>query len=229
MAYTVKDIIRSIKGKYNKKNVEGMARFGINPNNTYGVSIPVLRGMARKIGKDHKLALKLWDTGIHEARLLAGFIDDKDHVSEAQLEKWVKDFDSWDVCDLVCSNVFDKTRYAYKKAVEWSSRKKEFVKRAGFVLMATLAVHDKKSDDKKFVRFFRIIKREAGDERNFVKKAVNWALRQIGKRSPYLNKCAIKVSGELKCCDSRSARWIGSDAMRELLEKRKSIEKRARK
>ena len=140
------------------------------------------------------------------------------------METWVKDFDSWDVCDQVCSNLFDKTPFAYRKAIEWSKREEEFVKRAGFVLMATLSVHDKKADNKKFEQFFPIIKRESNDNRNFVKKAVNWALRQIGKRNLSLNKKAIKTAKEIQKMDSKSARWIASDALRELTSEK--IQKR---
>lgn len=211
-----KEIIVQLKKQANAKNVAGMARFGINPHNTLGISVYVIRDIAKKIGKNHKLAQELWDSKIHEARLLAGFIDELEKVTEKQMEKWVKDFDSWDICDQVCSNLFDKTPFAYKKAFEWSKRKEEFVKRAGFVLMACLAVHDKKAEDKKFEQFFPIIKKHSTDERNFVRKAVNWALRQIGKRNLSLNKKAIKVANEIKKIDSRSARWIANDAIREL-------------
>lgn len=193
-----------------------MARFGINPKNTYGVSIPVLRKMARQIGKNHILAQKFWDSGIHEARILAGMIDLPEMVTEKQMEYWVKDFDSWDVCDQVCSNLFDRTKFTYKKAIEWSKRKEEFVKRAGFVLMAALAVHDKEASDKEFLKFLPIIKKEATDERNFVKKAVNWALRQIGKRNSNLNRMAAQRAKEIQRLDSKAARWIASDALREL-------------
>ena len=193
-----------------------MARFGINPANTYGVSIPILRKMAREIGKNHELALELWETGIHEARLLACFIDRPDMIAEEQMERWVKDFDSWDVCDQCCGNLFDRTRFAHKKAVEWCGREEEFVRRAGFVLMACLAVHDKKAGDQAFIEFLPLIKTHSGDDRNYVKKAVNWALRQIGKRNQNLNEVAIKTAEEIKQLDSRSARWIASDALREL-------------
>jgi len=210
------EIIKRLKAKANSENVKGMARFGINPDNTLGVSIPEIRKMAKDIGKNHKLALELWDSGIHEARLLAGFIDEVDKVSEMQMEKWVKDFDSWDVCDQVCSNLFDKTVFSYKKAMEWTERDEEFVKRAGFVLMAALSVHDKKESDGKFLRLLPIIKRESKDERNFVKKAVNWALRQIGKRNLRLNKAAINTAKEIQKINSKSAKWIASDAIKEL-------------
>jgi len=209
-------ILKQLESLSNPEAVAGMARFGINPTNTYGVSIPVLRKMAKQIGKDHLLAKKLWNSGIHEARILAPLIDPLETVTEKQMESWVKDFDSWDICDQCCSNLFDKTKFAHKKAIEWSKRREEFVKRAGFVLMATLAVHDKESGNQKFMRFLPIIKREATDERNFVKKAVNWALRQIGKRNSALNKIAIQTATEIQKIDSKSARWIASNAIREL-------------
>jgi 3-methyladenine DNA glycosylase AlkD len=210
------EIIERIKSLANPKNVAGMAWFGINPTNTYGVSVPVLRKTARETGKDHELALELWASGIHEARLLACFIDRPDMVTEEQMESWVKDFNSWDVCDQCCSNLFDRTPAAHEKAVVWCEREEEFVRRAGFVLMACLAVHDKKADDRAFIKFLPLLKKYAADERNFVKKAVNWALRQIGKRNLNLNEMAVKTAGEIKQIDSKSARWIASDAIREL-------------
>jgi len=210
------DIIERLKTLSNPDAVSGMARFGISSENTYGVSLPDLRKIARETGKDHALALRLWASGVHEARILAGMVDRPESVTEAQMESWVKDFDSWDVCDQCCSNLFDKTKFAYKKAAEWTQRKEEFVKRAGFVLMAALAVHDKKAADEEFLKFLPIVKRESTDDRNFVKKAVNWALRQIGKRNLNLNAAAVKVAREIQQIDSRSARWIASDAIREL-------------
>jgi len=210
------DVLQRIKDLADPRAVEGMARFGINTENTYGVSVYVLRDMAKKIGKDHELAQQLWESGIHEARLLACFVDRPELVTEDQMERWVKDFDSWDICDQCCSNLFDRTGMAYDKAVEWSRREEEFIKRAGFVLMAALSVHDKKAADAVFLDFLPLIKREAFDERNFVKKAGNWALRQIGKRNMNLNKAAIEAADEIKKLDSKSARWIASDALREL-------------
>ena len=210
------EIIQRIKSLANPKNVEGMARFGINPTNTYGVSIPILRKMAREVGRDHELALALWASGIHEARMLACFIDRPDMVAEEQMESWVKDFDSWDICDQCCSNLFDRTPLAYEKALAWCDREEEFVRRAGFVLMAALSVHDKKAPDEAFIKFLPLMKKYATDERNFVKKAVNWALRQIGKRNLKLNEEAIKTAEEIRQIDSRSARWIAGDAIREL-------------
>jgi 3-methyladenine DNA glycosylase AlkD len=201
-----------------------MARYGINPQNTYGVSIPNLRKIARETGINHALAQELWASGIHEARILASMMDDPSMATKEQLESWVKDFDSWDVCDQCCMNFFQKTGFAYHKAVEWSERDEEFVKRAGFALMACLAVSDKNADDEVFETFFPIIKREAFDNRNYVKKAVNWALRQIGKRNINLNKKAILIAGEIQKMDSRSAKWIASDAIRELTGE--SVQKR---
>jgi 3-methyladenine DNA glycosylase AlkD len=193
-----------------------MARFGINPKNTYGVSIPRLRKLAKQTGMDHSLAQQLWKSGIHEARILAGMIDDPKLATEAQMERWVKHFDSWDVCDQCCLNLVEKTPFAYRKCMEWSSREEEFAKRAGFVLMARLAVSDKQAEDHRFERFLHRIKREASDERNFVKKAVNWALRQIGKRNRRLNREAIETAKEIRNMDSQSATWIAADAIREL-------------
>jgi len=213
------EILKKLKARSNPKNVEGMARFGINPKNTYGVSIPELRKMAKEAGNNHGLALQLWGSGIHEGRILAGMVDEPEKVTEEQMENWAKNFDSWDICDQICSNLFDKTEFAYQKAVEWSERKEEFVKRAGFVLMACLAVHDKKAEDTEFVKFLPIIKRESTDNRNFVKKAVNWALRQIGKRNLNLNRKAIEAAKEIQEIDSKSAKWIASDALRELTSK----------
>jgi 3-methyladenine DNA glycosylase AlkD len=193
-----------------------MARFGINPHNTYGVSIPVLRRLAREIGKDHELAAGLWSSGIHEARILATLVDNPALVTSDQMDRWVNDFDSWDVCDQCCSNLFSRTTFAYRKAVEWSGSQKEFVKRAGFVLMAALAVKDKKAGDGQLEPFFDNIKIGATDSRNFVKKAVNWALRQIGKRNLNLNRKAIATAEQIRKMDSASARWIAADALREL-------------
>ena len=194
----------------------GMARFGIETRQALGVSIPKLRSLAREIGRDHVLAGKLWASGVHEARVLAALVDDPKLVSEEQMERWVVEIDSWDVCDGVCSTLFDRTPFAHAKAAEWSARDEEFVKRAGFVLMAALAVHDKKAPDARFLEMLPLIEREASDERNFVKKAVNWALRQTGKRNRSLNAAAIEAGERIRAQGSRAARWIAADALREL-------------
>ncbi|MFC1625775.1 DNA alkylation repair protein [Patescibacteria group bacterium] len=215
---THKEVIKNLRSQKNPKNIKGMVRFGINPDKTLGIPIPYLRKLAKDIGKDHKLALKLWGSEIHEARILAGMIDDPLMVTETQMNTWASQFDSWDVCDQVCMNLFDKTPYAFKKAEEWTKRKEEFYKRSGFALMACLAWHDKTSPDEKFKSFFPFIILESTDERNFVKKAVNWALRQIGKRNQNLKKVAIKTAKEIlkKYPDSKPARFVANDALREL-------------
>jgi len=213
---SAKDIIAYLKSLNNEKNKSGMSRFGINTAKAFGVSIPVLRTIAKENKKNHSLALALWNTGYHEARILAAFIDNPKEVTEKQMEAWVKEFDSWDVCDQCCGNLFDKTPYAYDKAKEWATREEEFVRRAGFVMMASLAVHDKKATDKDFIPFFNLIEQYAFDERNFVKKAVNWALRQTGKRNITLHQKAIAVAKRINTQKHKSARWIASDALREL-------------
>ena len=213
------NILKKLKTLSNPKAVEGMARFGINPKSTYGVSVANLSKMAKGIGRDHPLAQQLWDSGIHEARILASMIDDPNQVTKKQMDAWIKDFDSWDVCDQCCMNLFDKTPMAWEKAIEWTNREKEFEKRAGFALIACLAWHDKESLDKKFLILLLPIKREADDDRNYVKKAVNWALRNIGKRNLNLNKKAIETAKEIQKMDSRSAKWIASDAIRELMSR----------
>jgi len=211
-------LIQRLRTLANPANVAGMARFGINPAGTLGVSIPIIRGLA-KGRRDHQLALDLWASGIHEARILAAMVDDPAQVTASQMESWVLDFDSWDVCDQVCMNLFDRVPIAFEKAAEWAARPEEFVKRAGFALMAVLAWHDKTAPDDRFLAFLPIIQREAGDKRNFVKKAVNWALRQIGKRNAVLNQAAIKAAQELLHSELSAARWVASDALREFEKK----------
>ena len=213
------DIVEKLKSLSNPKAVESMVKYGITPENAYGVSIPDLRKLAKEVGMNHKLAQQLWAANIRETRILASMIDDPKMVTEGQMERWVKAFDYWEICDQCCMNLFKKTGFAYQKAIEWSSNEEEFIKRAGFVLMARLAVSDKKAEDKLFEGFLPIIEREAGDNRNFVKKAVNWALRQIGKRNPNLNKKAIETAKKMQKVDSKSARWIAADAIRELTSK----------
>jgi len=225
--HTSADILRKLQAMSDPSARHEMARFGIHVDNALGgISTPDLKRLARQIGKDHRLARELWKSDLHEARHLAAMVDDPAQVSEAQLERWAKDFDSWDVVDGCCLYLFVNTPLAHNKAREWSRRTEEFVKRAAFTLMAVLAVHDKQAADARFLRFLPIIKREATDERNFVKKAVNWALRQIGKRNLALNKAAIKVAWEIRQIDSRSSRWIAADALRELTSD--AVQKRLR-
>lgn len=213
---SAEEILEYLKSNANPENVAGMARFGINPENCYGVCTPVLFEVAKKVKHDHKLAQKLWESGNREARLVACFMDDPDLVTERQMDDWVKDFNSWDICDGCCLHLFSWSKAAHKKAREWSRRKEEYVKRAGYVMMATLTVHDKEASDAKFRAYFPLIVRGSTDERNFVKKAVNWALRQIGKRNLALNKEAIAVAKRIQMIDSKSARWVAADALREL-------------
>lgn len=222
-------VIDKLKTQGDSKNIEGMIKFGINSEKTLGVKVPVLRRIAKDIKNQltrdasritdndlHQLAQELWDSGVHEARILASMVDDPEMVTEKQMDNWIKDFDSWDVCDQTCMNLFDKTLFAFVKAIEWTGRDREFEKRAGFAMMACLAWHDKKYPDKEFEKFFSFIIRNATDERNFVKKAVNWALRQIGKRNKNLCQKAIQVARKIDKTDSKSARWIAKDAIREL-------------
>ena len=221
------DIIEKLKNVSNPDAVKGMARFGITPENTFGVSIPNLRKIAKETKKNHALAQQLWESGFRETMILASMVDEVEMVTDEQMEEWVLDFDYWEICDQCCMNLFEKTGFAYEKAIEWSLRDEQFVKRAGFVLMARLAVSDKKADDSRFEQFFPMMLREADDERNFVKKAVNWALRQIGKRNLALNEKAIETAKEMQGIDSKSARWIASDAIRELSGE--AVQKRLRK
>ena len=193
-----------------------MARFGIDTTRAVGVTVTELRRFARDLGHDHELAAALWASGVHEARLLASLVDEPAMVSEAQMEAWVADLDSWDVCDGVCGNLFDRTPFALDKAVEWSSREPEFQKRAAFALMASAAVHRKDLPDAAFASLLPVIRAQAIDERNYVKKAVSWALRQIGKRSSGLNSRAVRTAEQIERIDSRAARWVARDALREL-------------
>jgi len=214
------EIIKKLKSMANPKNVAGMARFGIRPaSKILGISIWELRKLKKDIGTDHALAQKLWATGVHEARILASFIEDPMKVTEKQLDRWVSDFDSWDIVDQV-SQLIAHTPHVIKKIKEWSKRDEEFIKRTAFSLIAELAWWEKKMTDRDFEKFFQIIKKASTDERNYVKKAVNWALRNIGKRNKTLNKRAIQVAKEIQSANrrtnSKSARWIAADAIREL-------------
>ncbi len=221
-------IMDELAGMASEENRAGMARYGIKTDDAFGVSLYVLRPMAKGLFPDHELALALWATGKHEARLLASMVDDPAAVTEEQMEAWAAAFDSWDVCDQVTSNLFDKTPYAYAKVTEWSAREAEWVKRAAFATAAALAVHDKTAPDEPFLAILELCRREAGDDRNFVKKAVNWALRNIGKRNTALHAAALQTAGAILAeADARAAtdrrdpaarsgRWVARDALREL-------------
>ena len=213
---SAKDVLDRLQSKARPEQLKGMAKYGITVEKRLGVSVPDMRKLAKELGRDHKLALDLWMTGVAEARIVAGMVGDPAKLTEEQMEDWVKGIDSWDVCDQVCTNLFEKNRLAWKKIVEWSERQEEFVKRTAFSLTACLAWHDKKASDEKFVELLPIVIRAATDERNFVKKAVNWALRNIGKRNLNLNKAAINTAKEIQRLDSKAARWIAADAIREL-------------
>jgi 3-methyladenine DNA glycosylase AlkD len=214
--WTVEGALRVLERHGRKRNVEGMARFGIRAKVVYGVSKPKLDEIVKRIGKNHALGLALWETGIHDARLLGTLISRPEEVTKEQMERWVRDFDNWDVCDGTCCHLFAGSKPAWKKAFEWGSRKKEFEKRAGFALAAYLAVHDKAAADAPFLKYLRVIEREAWDDRNFVRKAVNWALRNIGKRNLRLNREAIRSAERIRKERTRAGRWIAADALREL-------------
>jgi 3-methyladenine DNA glycosylase AlkD len=212
----IERLLASLRAQANPANVAGMARYGINPNGTLGIPVYVLRRMAKEVERDHALAEQLWTSGIHEARILATLVDDPVLVTARQMDRWVRDIDSWDICDHACHNLFRYSPLAFAKARKWSGARGEFVRRAGFSIMAGLAVKDKQARDEQFSAFLPLIAEAASDERNMVKKAVNWALRQIGKRNRKLHQLAIAAAEEIRLQDSRSARWIAADALREL-------------
>ncbi|MBN1541812.1 DNA alkylation repair protein [candidate division KSB1 bacterium] len=205
-----------LESRADSRNLAGMARFGMNTTGRLGISMPELRALGKSIGRDHELAIELWRSGVAEAHIVAGLIADPLAVTDELMEEWVRDFDSWDVCDQVCMNLFDRSPLAWQKIFEWAVREEEFVRRAAFALIASLAVHDKKSGDERFAAFLPVIEGAAQDERNFVKKAVNWALRGIGKRSLGLNELALQCARQLQQSENRTACWIARDAIREL-------------
>lgn len=213
---TSTEVLKYLKRHGRKRNIETMKHFGIDTPKAFGVTAPVVRKLAKQIGTDHPLAQKLWRTGFHEARVIAALIADPDKTTISMMEQWVNDFDSWALCDACCGELFDYTSYAVAQAQAWSTRRKEFVKRAGFVLMAELAVHDTSMENSVFVSFFPLIERESTDKRNFVKKAVNWALRQIGKRNVFLHSRAMTMAKTLSRHPDSTAQWIGTDALKEL-------------
>lgn len=213
---SVEEALDKLRARARPSRLEGMTRYGMVAEKRLGVSVPDMRKIAKELGKDHTLALELWRTGIPEAKIVAAMIDEPEKLTDKQMEDWVRGIDSWDICDQVCMNLFEKTPLAWQKIIDWSDRKEEFVKRTAFALIACLAWHDKRTEDEKFIKLFPVIKRGATDERNFAKKAVNWALRNIGKRNLNLNKAALKAAREIQRIDSKTARWIASDAIKEL-------------
>lgn len=213
---TSNDIIAELKKVAVPANLEGMKRFGIDTTQAIGVSIPALRAIAKKIKYNHTLALQLWNTGIHEARILASMVDDPELVTTKQINEWVKDFNSWDLCDQVCGNLFDRTKHVAASIKKFSNSKQEFIKRTAFTLMAEYAVHNKSAGDEEFIAYLSIIEREAYDNRNFVTKAINWALRGIGKRNKTLHAEAIKTAKQILMQGTREAKWVASNALKEL-------------
>ena len=213
---TAAEVLGALRRRGSRRNVEGMARYGIAPKKAFGVPAPAMHAIARRAGKDHRLALGLWRTGVHEARILACLVAEPDRLTRRQAERWALDFDSWALCDTCCMHLLDRTPYALELVESWAVREEEYVRRAAFALIASLAVHDKQLPDAQMRKFLRIIRRGADDPRPMVRKAVNWALRQIGKRNLALNAAAVDVAAGLKARTSAAARWIGSDAHREL-------------
>jgi 3-methyladenine DNA glycosylase AlkD len=212
----VKSILASLERRGSKKNVDGMARFGIVAKKAFGVSVGDLRKMGKTLGTDHRLAADLWKTGWYEARMLAVFVDDPDEVTARQMDAWAKDFENWAICDHSCFHLFDRTPHAWKKIEQWSTHRDEFVKRASFALLASVALHDKAEKDAPFIKSLKLIERAADDDRNFVKKGVSWALRGIGHRNPQLRAAAMKTAEKLALSKVASARWIGKDTIRDL-------------
>src|SRR5271163_1600900 len=214
--WTKAEVLSELKKNADPKARAQLAYFGVNVPKAYGISAPVLHAFARHIGKDQALAEQLWSSGIHEARILAALVGESEKITAAQMERWVRDFDSWDVVDTACCYLYAAAKHAWDKIHEWSTRSPEFEKRAAFALAAYLSYKDKEAEDARFEHFLSVIEREAHDDRNFVRKAANWALRNIGKRNLRLNKLAIRCAERIRQQDSRTARWVAADALREL-------------
>ena len=205
-----------LRRRGNAHDREGMARYGIKATKVFGVSVNAIQKLAKELGPSHELAAALWETGWYEARLLAAFVDEPARVTAPQMDRWVRDFENWADCDTVCFKLFDRTPHAFRKVEQWADRREEFVKRAAFALLASLALHDRTSGDEPFLKGLRLIERAAGDDRNFVKKGVNWALRAIGGRSADLNTAAVAVARRLADSPAPAPRWVGKDALRAL-------------
>ncbi len=214
--HSAEQVIAKLKALENPETLAGKAHFGIDVSKALGLSMPQIRGIAKQIVKDHQLAEAMWQADIHETRLIASMIDIPSEVTEEQMDRWVLGFNSWDICDQTCGELFDRTPFAILKVHEWAIREEEFVKRAAFALVAWLAVHAKKMPDHELLQFLPLIEAQSTDPRNFVKKAVNWALRQIGKRLAELHTPALKLAMELSGSPDKTARWIGKDAVKEL-------------
>lgn len=212
----VRRVLAWLARRGSRRNRDGMARYGIVSPKVFGVSLAAMRGLARRLGRNHRLALELWATGWHEARILSALIDEPPRVTPRQMDRWAREFDNWAVCDSVCLHLFVRTPYAWQKVGQWTTRRETFVRRAGFALLACLAVHDRQTSDARFRAWLARIEACAHDDRPIVKKAVNWALRGIGKRGPALRRSAVATARRLAASSDRSARWVGADALREL-------------
>ncbi len=214
--HDVKDVVLALKKRASQQTKDGMARYAIPSNKAFGVPVGVIRQLGKSLGQSHALAAALWKTGHYEARMLATFVDEAELVTPQQMDQWCNDFDNWAICDTACFALFDRTPHAFKKVAQWAKSKDEFVKRAAFALLASLTVHDKQATEQAFLRCLPLVEKAAQDERNFVKKSVNWALRSVGKRSPGLNRASIEVAERLAARTEASPRWVGKDALREL-------------
>jgi 3-methyladenine DNA glycosylase AlkD len=212
----VQEALAQLERMSTKRDRENLARFGITASKAFGVSMANIQVLAKRLGRSHELAAALWDTGWYEARLLTSYVDEPARVTPAQMDRWCRDFDNWGICDTVCFCLFDRTPHAWAKVAEWSDEPDEFVKRAAFALLASLAGHDKHAGLEPFLESLPLIERAATDERNFVKKGVSWALRTIGRRNPALNAAAVTVARRLAVSPQAAARWVGKDALREL-------------
>jgi 3-methyladenine DNA glycosylase AlkD len=215
-AYDVGTVMQLLERAATKKTRDGMARFGISSHHAYGVAMKDIQAIARRVGRDHALALELWDTEVYEARMLTAFVDEPERVTATQMDRWCRDFDNWAICDTLCFKLWDQLPHAWKKVEQWTKATGEFQKRAGFVLLACLASHDKTATDAQFLEGLRLVEREAHDDRNFVKKGINWALRRIGTRNAKLRAAAIDTGTRLAESKEPAARWVGRDAVREL-------------
>jgi len=215
-AAVVRDVLARLERQGSSRNRDGMARYGIVAEKVFGVSVGTLRTLGKQLGRDHELALALWDTGWYEARMLTAFVDEPERVTPAQMDRWCRDFDNWAICDALCFHLFDKTPHAFAKVAQWAKRKDEFEKRAAFALLASVAAHDKGAPDEAFLRCLPLVERAATEERNFVKKGVSWALRGIGHRNPALHAAALELAQRLAASPDATARWVGKDTLRDI-------------
>lgn len=212
----VDETLRWLEKRGTKANRDGMARYGIFAEKVYGVSMTTIKSQAKRLGKDHELALALWDTGWYEARILTAFVDEPARVTPSQMDRWARDFDNWGICDSICFHLFDKTAHAWTRIEQWSKRNDEFVKRGAFALLAAVALHDKKAPDAPFLKSLKMVDRAAGDDRNFVKKGVSWALRSVGHRNTALHSASLALAKKFAASDDRTKRWIGKDVLRDI-------------